>query len=458
MAGIPLRPGGAGPVHAGLVDRRDPVDQVVHALAAVELGRLAQHAAARDLDVAHQGVEDQGGAADVERLLVAGRHPTGMEDHLRRVGDDLVHEGPQLAGGNAGVGLLPFRRRVPHRVAQVVHARHVALDEVLVVGLPLQDLVNDGQVQGVVAVGADLPVAGGLAGGDGGPRVDIGAAHPVRHRGHERLGLLDHQRFEEVAAVEHQMLGVGQVEDQPLVAEAVERAGRVVHVAAAAGVVTEIVRRAQRPQEGPGQVGERAAAVRQRNAAPAERLDRLMQLVGDVIQRLVPRHPPPPAAAPRARADQRRLRPLVVELERQAGRTLRAQARTQSHVVRIALQPGHPAVLDRHLQRAAHRAHPAHAVHRASARGVHTHSRSAPSQNSSQPRSTHLSQPTHVAHCQGQASHHLATRTRVLRPQTLRSSLPSAGGYRSDLADFPGCCHAQGCSSFRPSRAPCQRH
>ena len=235
------------PSTRGLVDRRDTVDQVVQALAAVELGRLAQHAAARDLDVAHQGVEDQRAAADVERLLVAGRHPTRMEDHVRRVGDDLVHEDPQLAGGNAGVCLLPFRRRVLDRVAQVVHARHIALDEVLVVGLPLEDLVNDGQVQGVVAVGADLPVAGGLAGGDGGPRVDIGAAHPVRHRGHERLGLLDHQRFEEVAAVQHQMLGVRQVEQELLMAEAEERARRVVDVAAAAGVVIDVVRASPAP-------------------------------------------------------------------------------------------------------------------------------------------------------------------------------------------------------------------
>ena len=269
--------------------------------------------------------------------------------------------------------------------------------------------MNDGQVQGVVAVGADLPVAGGLAGGDGGPRVDIGAAHPARHRGHERLGLLDHQRFEEVAAVQHQMLGVRQVEQELLMAEAEERARRVVHVAAAAGVVIDVVGRAQRPHEGAGQVGERAAAVRQRNATPPERLDRLMQLVGDVIQRLVPRHPPPPAAAPRARTDQRRLRPLIVELERQAGRTLRAQARTQGHVMRIALQPSHPAVLDRHLQRTAHRAHPAHAVDRASARGIHTRSRSVPSQNSSQPRSTHLGKVDTRRRLPRSASHDLAT-------------------------------------------------
>ena len=66
--------------------------QVAQARTVVELGWLAQHAPARDLDVAHQGVEDQRGAAHVERLPVTRRHPTGMEDHVRRVGDDLVDE------------------------------------------------------------------------------------------------------------------------------------------------------------------------------------------------------------------------------------------------------------------------------------------------------------------------------------------------------------------------------
>ena len=99
---------------------------------------------------------------------------------------------------------------------------------------------------------------------------------------------------------------------QPLVAEAVDRARGVVDVAAAAGVVVEVVRRAERLHEGPGQVVEEAAAIGQRDAAPAEGLDRLLQLVGDVIEGFIPGCPPPLAAATRPHADQRRLRPLVV--------------------------------------------------------------------------------------------------------------------------------------------------
>ena len=155
-------------------------------------------------------------------------------------------------------------------------------------------------------------------------------------------------------------------------AEAVDRARGVVDVAAAGGVVVEVVRRAERLHERPGQVVERPAAIRQRDATRTERVNRLVQLVGDVIEGLVPRCAPPLAAATRARADHRHLRPLVVVLERQPGRPFRAQARTERRVVRVALKPRHPTVLDRHLDRATHRAHTAHAVNRAPPRGVHT--------------------------------------------------------------------------------------
>ena len=270
-------------------------------------------------------------------------------------------------------GCLPFRSRVLDRLAQIVHAGDEAGDEVLVVRLLLQHFMDDGQVQRVVAVRAHLPVPGRLAGRHAGARIDVGDAHPPGHGGHEGLGLLDHQRLDDVATVEHEVFRVPQVGDQRLVAEAVDRTRGVVDVAAAAGVVVEVVRRAERLHEGPGQVVEGAAAVGQHDAAPAERLDRLVESVGDIVESLVPGRAPPLAAATRALADQRRLRPLVVVvLERQSGRPLRAEAGADGRVVRIALQPHDPTVLDRHFHRATHRAHAAHAVDRASARGAHT--------------------------------------------------------------------------------------
>ena len=312
---IPLRPGGAGTVHARLLDLRYTVGQMVQALPTVELGWLPEHQPARNLDAAHQRVQDQRRAAHVERLLVTRRHPARMEDHLGRIRGDLLDERAQLVGGNAGVGLLPFRRRVLDRLAQSVHAGDEAVDEVLVVRLLLQDLVDEGEVQRVVAVRAHLPVAGGLAGGDRGARVDVGAAHPVRHGGHERLGLLDHQRLDDVAAVEHEVLHARVIGDERRDADSVDRARRVVDVAAAGGVVVDVVRRAERLHERPGQVGEGTAAIGERDPAPAEGPDRLLQLLGDVVERLVPGRPPPLAGATLAAADQRRLRPLVVELE-----------------------------------------------------------------------------------------------------------------------------------------------
>ncbi len=110
------------------------------------------------------------------------------------------------------------------------------------------------------------------------------------------------------------------------------------------GVVGDVVRRAERLDEGPGQVGEGAAAIGERDAAPAEGLDRLLQLVGDVVEGLVPGRPPPPAAATRTHADQRCLRSLVVVvLESQAGRPLGAEAGADGLVVRIALRARPPA-------------------------------------------------------------------------------------------------------------------
>ena len=232
--------------------------------------------------------------------------------------------------------------------------------------------MDDREVQRVVALRSHLPVAGGLARRDRGARIDVGAAHPPRHRGHEHLGLLDHQRLDDVAAVEHEMLAVLVVEHEPGDAEAVQRTHGVMDIAGAGGIVIEVVRRAERLDERLGQVDKGAAAIGKRDPAAAEDIDRLRQLLGDVVQRLVPGHPPPLAAATLAGPDQRRLRPLVVRLEKQSGRALRAQAGAEHRVVRIALQPGHPTVLDRHLHRATHRAHAAHAVDRPSARGSNT--------------------------------------------------------------------------------------
>ncbi len=369
---IPARTVGARAVDTRLEHGRHARGQALQALAADLLGGLRQHQAAGHFDVAHQRIENQRRTTDVERLLVTRRMPAWMEDHAWPVGRDFGYEGSQLIGRNTRMRLLPFGCRALDRLAQRVHAADVARDEVFVVGLLLQQFVDEGQIQRVVAVRAHLPVTVRLAGRGGGARIDVGHAHSVGHPRHEGLGLLDHQRLDDVAPVQHEMPDVVKVWNQPEVAEAEGGHRRVVAVAGAGDVVVEIIRRSQRLQEGAGQFGERTAAVRERDAAPAEGGDRLAQLVGDVIQRVVPGRAPPLTRAACARADQRRLRPLVVGVfQRQSGRAFGAQAGANRQVVRVALHPGHLAVVDRHLDRATHGAHAAHAVRRASAGGVH---------------------------------------------------------------------------------------
>ncbi len=288
------------------------------------------------------------------------------------VGGDLGDELAQFAGGNARMRLLPLGRRVPDRLPQRVHAGHEAGNEALVISLALQDLMDYREVQRVVALRSHLPIAGGLARRDRRARIDVGATHPPRHRGHKHLGLLDHQRFDDVTAVKHQVLAVRVIEYEPGDAEAVQRTHGVMDIAGASGIVVEVVRRPQRLDERLGQVHKGAPAIGQRDPPGAEDIDRLPQLLGDVVQRLVPGRPPPLATATLAGADQRRLRPLIIRVEKQPGRALRAQAGAEHRVVWIALQPSYPTVLHRHLHRATDRTHATHAVDSPSARGLNT--------------------------------------------------------------------------------------
>ena len=372
MPGIPGGPGGTRTVDPRLGHFRHPVAQALQALSTVVLGRLSDDAATRNLDASHQGIEDESRLADVKGLLVARRHPARMENHLGPLSGDLLDEGAKFGGGYVGVSFLPFRGGFLDRLPQDIHAGDELVDKFLVPGALFQDLVDEGEVEGVVAVGPQLPVAVGLAGGEAGPRIDIGHAHPVREGRHERFGLLHHQRLDDVAAVEDEVLGVPVVEDESGRRETVGRTARVVGVASATGVVIEVIRGAERLHKGLGQVGKRAATIGERDAPSAEGLDRLLQLVGDIVEGLVPGRALPLAAAARAGPDERGLGSLIVGLEGESCRALRAKAGADGLVVRVSLQPGGPAVLDRHFNRAAHRAHAAQAVDQAFARSAHT--------------------------------------------------------------------------------------
>ena len=70
--------------------------------------------------------------------------------------------------------VLPLGCRLFDHFGQVVHAGDVAGDKLLVVRLPFKDLVDDGQVQCIIAVGTHLPVAGGFGSREAGTGIDVG--------------------------------------------------------------------------------------------------------------------------------------------------------------------------------------------------------------------------------------------------------------------------------------------
>ena len=239
--GIPVFVFPADAVGTFFIHLRHAVDELLEPLAAGISGPLGQQHAAFDLEGTHQGVEDVGAASDVERLLVARHHPARMEDHPRCVGGDLGDEGAQLVSRYAGELRLPFRRAVLDRGAQGIDALDPAGDEFLVVDAGLQHLVDDGEIERVVGVGADLPMARGLVGGDGDARVDVGATRAVLHPGHEVAHFLDLQRFEQVAAVEHYVARILVVEDDVGAPQPKQGLAGMMGVAATGRIVVAVV-------------------------------------------------------------------------------------------------------------------------------------------------------------------------------------------------------------------------
>ncbi len=346
--------------------------QAVQGFGSGFLGVLGHDQPARGLDGPQQGVQDEGGAAGVEGLVVAGHHPAGVEDDLGRVLGQLAHEGQYLRGRYAGLLGGPLGGVGLDELPELLQAIHPLAHEGLVVDFLLEHLVDEGQVEGVFGVGPDLEKTGGLGGGEGGARVDIGAVRALAQGLDELLGLLDLQGLYHVAAIEDEVAGVLDVQGRALAPPAKEGAGGVVGVAAAGAVMIEVVGRTQGLQEGLGQVVEGAAAVGEDHALAAVLGYDILKLLGYVVQGLVPGGRAPLAAAPGAAADERLLGALVVMLERDAGRSLGAQAGAHGLVVGVALHPGDAAINHLHLYGAADGAHAAHAGHHPPAGTLHS--------------------------------------------------------------------------------------
>ncbi len=209
--------------------------------------------------------------------------------------------------------------------------------------------------------GPDHPVAVGLGGGDADPGVDISELGALFHGPEQVVDGLDLQGFEDIAAVEHDIAGVGVVHPHLGVGVARQAAEGRVHRALAQGVVGEVVGRAQGLHEGLADVGVEVGALPEDDALGAVLLDDLLEFVGDKFEGLVPGGPPPLAGAPGAGPDHGILRPLRVVQQRQPGGALGAQGPFNAGHVRVAFNPLHVVIFHQHPDGAAHRAHEADA-------------------------------------------------------------------------------------------------
>jgi len=177
-----------------------------------DVARFAdQWHAAFSAEGTEQGVDDISGATNIERILIAGRHPAGMPDHRPLGGGQLAHELAQFGGIDAGFSLRPFRGVRFDELLQFAQTLNVATGVFFVEKSLIQQFVDDRQVKGVIGAGPHLEVAGCFGSGDGRPDVDDRQFATIFQGIHEVVDLLDIDRLEDVAQLQHHVLGVFQV-------------------------------------------------------------------------------------------------------------------------------------------------------------------------------------------------------------------------------------------------------
>ena len=175
---------------------------------AADLSRpFLEEQAALGLDVAHQHVQHQDRAAQVDFVAQVGAPVAVVEDDRGLVRADLAGEGDDLGGGDAGFLLGPLRRGVAHELLELVEPEHPPLDEGGVVEALLEDDVDETVGERQVGRGPDHPVAAGLGGGHGDAGVDVGQLGAVGERLHQLVDLADRHGLEDVAPEEHDVPG-----------------------------------------------------------------------------------------------------------------------------------------------------------------------------------------------------------------------------------------------------------
>ena len=232
----------------------------------------------------------------------------------------------------------------------------------LVVEIAGEQFVDHGEVEGVIRARAHHEEGVGLGRRDRRAHVDAGDLGPGVLGVEQVVDLLDVDRLEDVARLEHHVFAVLVVVGHVLPAEAEQGQGGVLHVARAGGIMVAVVGAAEGLQKGPVHVAEGAAAVGEQDGARAVGFLDAGKLPGHVGQRLVPGRLAPFALAALAGADHGELRPFVVGNERRARRAAGAKGPLDARGVGVALQMHDLVAGHGGHHGAAHRAHAADAI------------------------------------------------------------------------------------------------
>lgn len=284
-----------------------------------------------------------------------------MPDHRRR---GLGELDGQLFDGrrrNARLGLGPGRGVGGDEGGQGLEVVEPLLHELLVVEPLGHQFVDHGEIEGIVRARPDEEEIVGLGRGHRGPDVDTGDLAAAGLGVEQVVDLLDVDGLEDVAGLQHHVLGVFQVVAHGLAAETEDRQGGVLHVPGAGRVVVTVVGRAQAAQKGPVDFPEGAAAVRKQDGLGAVLGLDLGQLLGHIGQGLVPGGPAPLALAALSGPDHGKLGPFVIVHQGHARRAAGAQRSLDASRVRIAVDGNQFAVVNHAHHRAAYRTHAAYA-------------------------------------------------------------------------------------------------
>ncbi len=268
------------------------VGRALHvAVAAEDVGADAEPADVtggkqRDAERAHvrraDGVLGRAHAPDQRRGLLLGEH----------LGDAL-----ELRAGHAGDPLDLFRVPLVDFLAGIIHAVHTLADELLVLPAVLEHVPEQSVDDRNVGAGTDAHIFGGVRRRAGEARVDDDVIRPVELLALEQVLQRDRMRFRRIAAHDHHGLGVADVVvgiGHRAVAPGIGYAGDRSRMADARLMVDVVG-----APEGRELAIEIGAFVRKlRRAEPVDRIRSRLpangrELVADLVDRLVPRHPGP---------------------------------------------------------------------------------------------------------------------------------------------------------------------